>query len=165
MRRLFDSPLASYLPPLILWLLALGYLVVARGYDEQSRMMPLLIGRAMLALTTIDLVSRSRTSVGKALLRWLNPAALAAPPLRSEPLIRKETGYVLWIATLVAGLIWLGMFVAVPVFLFVSLAFVGRRGFAQSILLTIAVSAGAWALFALALHLSLFPGTIFGGQL
>ena len=76
MPRIFGTPISSYLPPAILWLMAAGYLILAGQYEEQSRMMPLLIGRVLLVLATLDLVSRSKTPIGQTLLRWLNPAAV-----------------------------------------------------------------------------------------
>lgn len=165
MPRIFGTPISSYLPPAILWLMAAGYLILAGQYEEQSRMMPLLIGRVMLVLATLDLVSRSRTPIGQTLLRWLNPAALNVELARGTPDARREFGYILWITTFVIGLIWIGMFVAVPIFLLVSFSALGRRTIIESVLLTAVVSAAVWMLFSLLLHLQLFPGLIFHGQL
>lgn len=165
MPRIFGTPISSYLPPAILWLMAAGYLILAGQYEEQSRMMPLLIGRVMLVLATLDLVSRSKTPIGQTLLRWLNPAAVNVELTHGRPDARREFGYILWIMAFVIGLILVGMFVAVPIFLLVSFSVLGRRTIIESVLLTAVVSAAVWMLFSLLLHLQLFPGLVFHGQL
>lgn len=165
MKRLFGTSLVAYVPPAVLWLVALAFIIIGRGYEPQSRMMPILIGRAMLVLAALDLASRARTRWGRALLDWLNPAAAvpdeAAPGKATFP---AELGYVLWIAIFVAALVWLGAFVATPLFLLASLTLVGRRSLVESVVVTLVVCGFVWILFTLVLQLSLFPGLLFGGQ-
>ncbi|HUZ74158.1 MAG TPA: tripartite tricarboxylate transporter TctB family protein [Stellaceae bacterium] len=165
MPRLFGAPLTAYVPAAVLWVLALGFLSIGATFEPQSRTMPLLIGRAMLVLATLDLVSRAGTSWGRALLKWLNPAALqATESTPDKAAFRAELFYILWIAVFVATLIWLGVFVATPLFLAMSLNLVGRRSLTETVVVTLIVSAFVWTLFTLVLHLPLFPGLLFGGQ-
>jgi len=160
------TSLKPYLVPAVLWLLAVGFLVVAEQYDRQSRAMPLLIGRAMVLLATLDILSRSPTKLGHALLKWLNPSALTMEgPADTDRDQWKALGYILGVVAFVCGLIWLGMFVAVPVFVFVSVTAIGRRSLSQAVIATVAVSVFVWILFSLVLGLSLFPGLLFGGYL
>lgn len=165
MPRIFGAPLVAYVPPALLWLLALGFLLLAGSYDIQSRTMPILIGRVMLILATLDLISRTYTRWGKALLNWLNPAGAVQDSPTHPSTLRSELGYTLWIALYVAGLILLGVFIATPIFLMVSLTLIGKRTVKESILVTCAVCGFVWALFTLVLHLSLFPGLLFGAVL
>jgi len=162
--RILGVPASRYAPPAVLCLLAAGYLFASRQYDEQSRLMPMLIGRAMFVLAAIDVLSRSDTSVGRALLRWLNPAALSEQPQQDAD-ARKELGYILWIIAFALAIMWIGMYVAVPAFLFLSFSLIGRRSLLQSLALSAGVGGAIWALFSLLLRLHLFPGLAFGGML
>lgn len=165
MPRIFSAPLSAYLPPAILWLMAVGFLLGAETFELQSRMMPLLIGRAMLVLATLDLASRARTHWGHALLKWLNPAALREQEPADHPSdYRTELACILWIVAFAVGLIWLGVFVATPLFLLASLKLGGKRTVAESIFVTLIVCGFVWTLFTLVLHLHLFPGLLFGGE-
>jgi hypothetical protein len=162
--RILDAPLTAYILPAFLLLTAIGFLLLAGTFDLQSRMIPLLIGRTMFALATLDLLSRARTHWGQALLKWLNPAALKAQvPGEYKQTYRTELAYILWITVFAACLIWFGVFVSTPLFLLASLKLGGRRTLTESILVTLAVCAFVWTLFTLVLHLQLFPGLLFGG--
>jgi len=118
----------------------------------------------MLLVAALDILSRSPTSVGRALLRWLNPAALAEQPQHGSNAL-KELGYSLWITAYAFAIIWIGMYVAVPAFLFLSFSLIGRRSLLQSLALSAGVGCAIWALFSLLLRLHLFPGLAFGGML
>ena len=54
MPRILDAPLTAYILPAFLLLTAIGFLLLAGTFDLQSRMIPLLIGRTMFALATLD---------------------------------------------------------------------------------------------------------------
>ena len=164
MRRVFGTPIVDYLPALILWLLTAGYLVTAYGYSVESRVMPALVAWSMLALLMLDLISRTQTRFGRALTRWLNPAAAqveAASPDRDTA--RRQFAAVLWLAGLATALLLIGVLYAVPVYVAASLRLRGRRSY------TVCLAAGAgmallvWLLFAVLLQINLYPGLLFGG--
>lgn len=165
MPRIFGVKLTAYLPPAILWLMAVCFQLLAETFDLQSRTMPILIGRVMLLLATLDLISRTRTRWGKVLLKWLNPAGAAQDSTAHPSTYRSELAHILWIAVYVVGLIWLGVLVATPLFLMVSLTLLGKRTVKESIFVVFAVCGFVWILFTLVLHLHLFPGLLFGGEL
>lgn len=164
MRRLFGTPIADYLPALALWIVTAGYLATAYGYGPDSRIVPVLIAWSMLALLALDLASRTGTRLGRALTRWLNPAAEAAksaPPARYP--VSKQVAAVSWLAGFTAALLLIGVLYAVPLYVFGSMRLRGRRSF----LVSLAGGAGAalfvWLLFVVVLRLQLYPGLIFGG--
>lgn len=164
MRRFLGTPVTDYLPALVLWVATAGYLATAYGYGRDSRLMPVLVAWAMLVLVALDLASRTDTRVGRALTRWLNPAA---DPAKSAAHARyplsKQAAAVLWLAGFAAALVLIGVLYAVPLYVFGSMRLRGRRSY----LLSLAGGAGAalfvWLLFAVVLRIELYPGLLFGG--
>ena len=153
---------AACLPPAILFLLALGFVVLGYGYAGQAATVPLLIGWSMLLLTALDLASRLPIRAGATLLRWLNPAALtdsaaAAPRARQVIAIGGAIGFV-------ALMLLTGILIAVPVFVCVALRFGAARSWLFSLLLAGLTTLFIWALFTPLLGLDLFPGLLFGGE-
>jgi hypothetical protein len=164
MRRFLGTPVVDYLPALALWVISAGYLVTAYGYGPDSRMMPVLVAWAMLALLALDLAARTGTRLGRGLTRWLNPAA---DPAKSAAIARyplsKQMMAVLWLAGFAAALVLIGVLYAVPLYVFGSMRVRGRRSY----LMSLAGGAGAtlfvWLLFAIVLRIELYPGLLFGG--
>jgi len=112
----------------------------------------------------LDLVSRTRTAAGMALMHWLNPAG-DPDKMRDHkryPAL-KQIGAVLWIAGFAAAMVLIGILYAVPLYVFSSLYFRGRR----PLWLAAGVASGAtamiWLLFVAVLGLELYPGVLFSG--
>ena len=153
-----------YLQPACLLLLALGFLAGAYGFPPESRFVPVLIGWAMSAFCIADVASRSPGPVGRALTRWLDPAALrTAAEERPHPRSRQAIA-VGGSAGFVAVLLLAGVLVAVPLFIAVAIRWGAGRGWLASLVAAAAVTLLIWTLFVQLLQLELFPGLLFGGQ-
>jgi hypothetical protein len=165
MKTLFGTPFAEYLFPALIWLLALGFLLLAAGFSPMSREVPILVGWATLGLTTVDLFSRTRVRAAEALARWLNPGVRVADPKADKATSRPRLAMAVGgIVGFVAALVLAGVLCAVPVFLFVALFWGGKCRFATSVIIMALVTAFIWALFAGLLRLELYPGLLFGGD-
>ncbi|HXJ03062.1 MAG TPA: tripartite tricarboxylate transporter TctB family protein, partial [Micropepsaceae bacterium] len=164
-KQVFGTPVTDYLPALGLLALTIFYLATAYQYSADARAVPAGVAWVMLILVILDLVSRTRTAVGETLMHWLNPAGdpdkLAE---RKHYTAMKQIGAVLWIAAFAAAMVLIGILYAVPLYVFASLFFRGKR----PLLLAIAVAAGAtamiWLLFVAVLGLELYPGMLFSGS-
>lgn len=152
------------LPPLVLLLLSLGFVIVGFSYNAASRSVPELIGGAMLVLTTLDVVSRSPTRLGRLLVRWLNPAGLSEGHETSPQLRRRQAVAMAGMVGFGSAIVWLGVLVSVPVFALVALRFGARRGIGFSLLVAAVTTLAIWALFTPLLGLQLWPGILFGGE-
>lgn len=162
MKTLFGAPIGEYLFPALIWLLALGFLLLAFSFSPLSREVPVLVGWLTLGLTTVDLFSRTRTPVAEALVRLLNPDVRAPEgKAASRPRLAMAVG---GIVGFVAALVLFGVLAAVPVFLFAALFWGGKRRLATSAIMVALVTAFIWGLFAGLLRLELFPGLLFGGD-
>lgn len=160
MKRILGTPVTEYLPAFGLLLVTLAYVWIGYGYKPLVRAFPVGVGWIMLGLLSLDLASRTRTRLGRALLHWLNPTAEAERPTR--PLAR-EAAAVGWVAGFAALLVLVGILGAVPLFVFAALRWRGRRGWGACLLGAAGATFFIWVLFSALLRLALYPGLLFGG--
>jgi hypothetical protein len=152
----------EYLAPAILWLITAVYLATAYEYPPESRAFPAMVAWAMLLLVSLDLLTRTPTAAGRAVLRWLNPAAESDHSKTTHPVAR-QVAAVCWVLGFAAALVILGVLASVPLFVFASMRLRGRR----PLLLSLATAGGAvlfiWLLFSVLLRLPLYPGVLVSG--
>jgi hypothetical protein len=149
----------KYLPAAGLAIFTAVFMVAAYSYPSQARAFPVAVAWVTLLLVALDIVSRTDTRVGDAVRRRLNPVAAAED---SRP-FGNQIGAVIWLAVFTVGLVLVGVLYAVPLYLFASLRFRGRRSWFTSLWISAIATGGIWLLFAVALRLELYPGYFFGG--
>jgi hypothetical protein len=159
-KRILGTPLVEYVPALAMLGITLAYLAVAYTYTEQARLFPVPVGWLMLLLLGLDLVSRTKTPVGEVLTRWLNPAAENEEGEPRFPILRQLSA-LFWLAFFTAALVLIGIMYAVPLYVFGSMRFHGRKSFLTSLVTAAAVTAFTWLLFGFALQVELYPGALF----
>jgi hypothetical protein len=159
-RRVFGTPVVEYLPALVMVVITVAYLVTAYTYSEQARLFPVPVGWLMLLLLALDLVSRTKTPTGETLTRLLNPAAEAEGAEPRFPLLRQLSA-ILWVAFFTVALVLIGIMYAVPLYVFGSMRFHGRKSYLTSLITAVCVTAFTWLLFAFALQVELYPGMLF----
>ncbi len=164
MKRLLGTPVTDYMPAVGLFAVTVVYLSTAYNYNADARAVPAGVAWVMLALVALDLVSRTQTRIGLALMHWLNPAGDSAKQegVKRYPLL-KQLGAVLWVAGFAAALVLIGILYAVPLYVFSSLRFQGRRPLVTCLGVSATATAMIWLLFAVVLRLELYPGILFGG--
>jgi hypothetical protein len=152
------------MPALGLLVLTLIYLATAYRYSPDARAVPAGVAWVMLGLLVLDLASRTRTRIGIALMHWLNPAGDAAKQdaVKHYP-VGKQILAVLWVAGFAVAMVLVGILYAVPLYVFSSLYFQGRRPLVMAIGVSAVATAMIWLLFAVVLRLELYPGILFGG--
>ena len=159
MKRLFGTPVVDHLPAAALWAITVAYLDIAYGYKPAVRAFPAGVAWVMLALLTLDLVSHSGTRAGRALMRWLNPAAQgreSAPPPR-------QISAISWLLLFATLLVTVGILAAVPMYLFSALRWRGRKSYRACVLGAAGATLFVWLLFSVVLRIALYPGLLFGG--
>ena len=155
MRRVLGAPLAEYLPALGLLLFTAAYLALGYRYPPAVRAFPVGVAWIMLALLALDLAARTETRFGRAVQRWLNPAAASAARTGNP------TAAILWLVGFAALLVLVGILAAVPIFVFASLRWRGRRAIATCALAAAAATLFIWFMFSVLLRLSLYSGLVF----
>jgi hypothetical protein len=159
-KRVLGTPIVEYLPALAMVVITIGYLAIAYTYSVQARLFPVPVGWLMLLLLALDLVSRTRTPTGEMLTRLLNPAAEAEGAEPRFPILRQLSA-MLWVAFFTAALVLIGVMYAVPLYVFGSMRFHGKKSYLTSLIAAVCVTAFTWVLFAFALQVELYPGVLF----
>ena len=160
MKRVLGTPLVEYLPALVMVAVTICYLAIAYTYTEQARLFPVPVGWLMLALLALDLVSRTKTPSGEVLTRLLNPAAEVEGAEPRFPILRQLSA-LFWVAFFTAALVLIGIMYAVPLYVFGSMRFHGKKSYLTSLIAAVCVTAFTWVLFAFALQVELYPGALF----
>jgi len=160
MKRVLGTPIVDYVPALVMLAVTIGYLAIAYTYSEQARLFPVPVGWLMLALLALDLVSRTKTPVGESLTRLLNPAAEVEGAEPRFPVL-KQLSAILWVGLFTVALVLIGIMYAVPLYVFGSMRFHGKKSYRTSLIAAVSVTAFTWILFAFALQVELYPGALF----
>jgi len=159
-KRVLGTPVVEYVPALAMVGIAVVYLATAYTYAEQDRLFPMPVGWLMLVLVALDLVSRTKTPIGETLTRWLNPAAEDEAAAARFPLLRQLSA-LLWVVFFTAALVLIGIMYAVPLYVFGSMRFHGKKSYLTSLVTAALVTAFTWLLFGFALQVELYPGMLF----
>jgi hypothetical protein len=154
MKRVLGTPLVEYLPALVMLAVTIGYLMMAYTYTVQARLFPVPVGWLMLLLLALDLVSRTKTPIGETLTRLLNPAAEVEGAEPRFPVLRQLSA-MFWVAFFTAALVLIGIMYAVPLYVFGSMRFHGKKSYLTSLIAAVCVTAFTWVLFVFALQVEL----------
>ena len=147
---------------LVLLALTLVYLATGYGYTPESRAFPVTVGWAALALAIVDIVSRTQTAIGYAILQRLNPAALPEKA-DSHPHypVPKQIQAVVWALGFVTLILLIGILYAVPAYVFSSLLVRGKRPLLTCLVFAAAATLFIYLLFVQVLMIELYPGMLF----
>jgi len=165
MRRAFGTPIGDYLPAFGLALVTALYLAAAYRYPPDAREIPADVAWTMLGLIALDLVSRTHTGLGRALMRWFNPAA-DREDAEAKPhyTAGRQIIAVLWLMGFAAALNLIGILYAVPLYVLAFTRLRGGRTWRASIAVACGTTLFLWLLFAFLLRLELYPGALIGGR-
>jgi Tripartite tricarboxylate transporter TctB family len=163
-KRIFGTPVTQYLPALGLLAVTVVYLATAYRYSADARAVPAGVAWVMVVLTTLDLLSRTRTPVGDTVMQWLNPAGQREKrDLGPHYPALRQICAAAWVGAFAVAMLLIGILYAVPLYVFASLFFRGRRGIVVSAAFAAIATAMIWILFVAVLGLELYPGMFFGG--
>jgi len=160
MMRLAGAAVTDYVPALCVCGATAAFLGAAYRYPAQARAFPLAIGWVTIALALLDLISATDTNAGRGIKKWLNPSIASRAGSHS---FSSQLQGILWLAIFAALLVSIGILYAVPLYVFASLRWRGRRSWFKAVLAAGIVTAGIWLLFSVVLQLELYRGYLFGG--
>jgi hypothetical protein len=161
MRRVLATAIADVMPALGLLIITIAYLMVAYQYSPASRAFPVAVAWSMIVLLMLDLVSRTSTKLGRGVTHWLNPASAGT---NDAHIARGDLVAICWIAGFVLALMLIGVLYAVPLFVFASARWRGKRSYAASLVLAAATTFVIWLLFKWLLRIELYSGLLLGGE-
>ena len=152
-----------FAPPIAVLVFTCVFLMLTLQLPVAARSAPLMTAWITLFLAVIDIITRLRNPAGHLLMRMLNPAGVLEGgelPTRQE--VRLTLQAIGLMALLVVGLLLIGVLPASAMFLVGALMF-GGAGRRLAIGLAVVFTLLLWAVFAVLLHLTPFPGLLFGG--
>ncbi len=147
----------SLLASVVTLLFVVAYLVTGLvTLDETTRRVPLLAALVTLILLLVD--------IGRVIIRggaqsgsWVvEGGGVKVPESRS-----REYAAILLVAAGVAAIYLLGFLIAIPLYLFASIAFLGQQSIRIATLVTLLTSAIVFLVFEVGLDYRLYPGVLF----
>lgn len=144
--------LTSIMPSALIVLFTTGYLLTAYlTLDDTTRRVPVLAAFATLILLAFDIV-RGLVAAG-------DPSD-ATDTDGPSPRGREITA-ILFVAGGVAGIYLIGFLAAIPLYLIISITYLGAQPIRVAIIVALIASATVYLIFDLALAYRLFPGILF----
>ena len=158
MSRFDDKELRrSLLPSVATLVFVVAYLVA--GYltlDETTRYVPLMTGAVTFVLLVIDII-RVIVHGGAQSGSWVvEGGGVKVPESRG-----REFAAVLLVAAGVGAIYLLGFIVAIPLYLFASIAFLGQQPMRVAAIVALLTSLVIFLVFELMLDYQLYPGLLF----
>lgn len=140
-------------PSLAILLFVLVYLTSALlTLDGATRVVPLMAGGVTLLLLLVDIVRPALTQDGVALTHDDDEVAL--PP-------RRELNAITYVAAAVMGIELIGFWLTIPIYLFTSIAWLGKQTSRTALTVSALTSLSIYLLFEVLLGYSLYPGLLF----
>jgi hypothetical protein len=144
--KIMSKRLSSKMPSILILLFVIGYLITAYlTLDATTRRVPVLFGFLTLALLVMD-ISSNRVTAGES----GGPTSPA-----------REITAILFVAGGVSGIYLLGFLVAIPLYLVLSITYLGAQPLRVALLVALIASGSIYLIFEVALSYRLFPGILF----
>lgn len=158
MSRFGDKELMrSVLPSVVILVFVVFYLIT--GYlslDDTTRRVPLLAGVVTLVLVIID-IARVIIRGGAQSGSWVvEGGGVQVPESRG-----RELAAISLVAAGVAAIYLLGFLIATPLYLFASIAFLGKQSSRAAAAVALLTSLAIYLIFEVVLDYPLFPGLLF----
>ena len=144
-------------PPILLALLAASFVVWSYSYSPTSRMVPLVVGYATLALLALDLVSRLDNRLG-AMVRIAAGADFSNLEMPRTPRPSDELVAAISMAAAVLGLLLAGHLVAVPLLVILWMRLKGGRSWREALISAAATLVFIYVVFEVLLSYELYRG-------
>ena len=143
--------LAGFSGAMIIW---------SHGYGEVARLVPVIVGWAMLVLCVVDILSRLDLPFSQ-FLRDFWGADFRNREMKHDPALKAEIMQALWISGCVAGMLTIGILPSLPVFVMGYIAVVGGRRWIECIAAGAIVFGFVYVVFEVLLNYELYRGVLF----
>ncbi|MDH3352287.1 MAG: tripartite tricarboxylate transporter TctB family protein [Gammaproteobacteria bacterium] len=147
----------SYLPSVVILLFIVGYLVT--GYltlDETTRLVPLMAAGVTLVLALLDGFTTVRRGQISDEGKTSAVDRSAATATRRRAVLAVST-----VAGGVAAIYLVGFLVAMPLYLFASITYLGKQSAKIAVIAALLTMLSIYLVFEVALSYKLFPGVLF----
>ena len=136
------------------------FIYLSYGYAPEVRLFPLLVGYTSLILCTLDLIGLTDTALGRIIDTVFSGKAVEktgkAP--KFAPKLSRQLIAMAWMVGLTIGIYIVGFMVMVPVYVFSSMLFQGKKSVKACAYGAVGTSAFIWVMFELLLKYELYRG-------
>ncbi|MFQ5764965.1 MAG: tripartite tricarboxylate transporter TctB family protein [Rhodospirillales bacterium] len=148
-------------------LLALTLLFIYLSYDYAPgvRLFPLLVGYTSLLLCGLDLIGQTGTAIGRIIDRIFSGKAATETEGEPKPAPsrRRQAVAISWMAGLTMGIYLIGFLPMIPIYVFASMFFQGRKRLRNCAYAALGATAFIWVMFEFLLRYELYRGVFLSG--
>ena len=143
-----------------LFALTVFFIYLSYGYTPKVRLFPLMVGYTGLILCTLDLISLTGTGFGRIIDTVFSGKAVKetgkAP--KFAPKLSRQLIAMAWMVGLTIGIYIVGFMVMVPVYVFSSMLFQGKKSVKKCAYGAVGTTVFVWVMFELLLKYELYRG-------
>lgn len=148
-----------------LFALTIVFIYLSYDYAPEVRLFPLMVGYTGLILCTLDLISLTDTGFGRIIDSVFSGKAAEeageetgkAPP-KFAPKLSRQLIAMAWMVGLTIGIYIVGFMAVVPVYVFSSMLFQGKKSVKQCAYGAVGATVFIWVMFELLLKYELYRG-------
>jgi putative tricarboxylic transport membrane protein len=157
-----QSTLPTYLVPVSILVLSVGFLLSAYGYEGRTRQVPVLVGWTLVALCLLDVIAASTTRAGDAVRVFFTgtTVVLRNDEMWGEP-IGKVIVAILWPTVLVTVVVTIGFVAAIPIYIFLFVLIEGRGRVGRALWASSITIGCIYVLFEKLLNCDMYQGLLF----
>ena len=152
-------------PAIVVFVLAVGFLIWAQSYDGRGRLVPVLVGWLTSGLAALDLIVHSGTRFGRYVDQLLSGAMRSAvdDAAASKSMFRREAIAVLWLFGFVALVAVFGFVAVIPFYILIFMVVQGRRSLRESVIAALCTTLFVFVVFEIFLRYNVYGGLLFHG--
>ncbi len=144
-----------------LFALTIVFIYLSYDYAPGVRLFPLMVGYTGLILCTLDLIGMTDTGFGRIIDSVFSGKAAGetgkAPP-KFAPKLSRQLIAMAWMVGLTIGIYIVGFMAVVPVYVFFSMLFQGKKSVKQCAYGAVGATVFIWVMFELLLKYELYRG-------
>ena len=149
--------------PLVLILIMVGALIGSYDYEPSARALPVLVAWTTIGLLLLEFLVQLGTPLGRRIETFFQ-SKTDEEESQPVPVSRALMYAVGWPGFLVVMTVFVGILPAVLVYVCLSLKFVGGKSLSRALIVALAVTAFAWALFEWSMSYHLYRGVLMGAS-
>ena len=136
------------------------FIYLSYGYAPRVRLFPLMVGYTGLILCTLDLISLTDTGFGRIIDTVFSGTAAGetGKVTKFAPKLSRQLIAMAWMVGLTIGIYIAGFMVMVPVYVFSSMLFQGKKSLKQCAYGAVGATMFIWVMFELLLKYELYRG-------
>jgi len=154
--------MARLIPPVIMILVGLGFLIWSYTYDPEARLFPVIIGWTWIILSGLDIVASSHTKIGNLVSAFFTGQMVASnDDEHTEQSIKKTIISIVWVIAFIGAVYFVGFLPVIPLYVFLFAVMQGKKPIMLGAIAGAATVTFVWLVFAVIFNYPIFKGIFF----